>query len=117
MEPVWVAVPNSLTTLVIDVGVPIRADAADGYRETHISQAAMKPLTNFTKLRELRVFGMRSSFQSIIWETVFRNDSSDRGMFLLDLQMASAPIIRQPHWLKGENVSGLVVSNDHEVYK
>jgi hypothetical protein len=83
-----------------------------------MSQEDMMPLVEFTKLRELRIFGMRDTCQSVIWEAVFRNEADDKGMHVLDLQMAEKPLVRQAHWVGASEVQGLKVSNpDGQTYK
>lgn len=118
MMILWEALPTSLTKLAIDVGWPLSIDDRDPHRQNYLSQADMKPLVNFTKLQELRIFNMRDTLQSIVWECVFRNKAKDKGMKVLDLQMAAAPLVRRDHWAKGAKVNGLhVINDDLQVYK
>lgn len=118
MDTVWDALPKSLTKLIIDISRPIGVDQHDSKRNKYISQEGMKSLVEFTKLRELRIFGMRDTFQSVIWEAVFRNEADDKGMHVLDLQMAEKPLVRQKHWVGAKDVQGLRVSNEDEhVYR
>ena len=100
--------PLTLEKLVVDIGKPVHLDPTDFNRETYISQDSMKPLTTFTKLKELRLFGMQDSFQGIIWETVFHNEA-DEGIHVLDLQMAVRPLVRQKSWVEAADVTGLSV--------
>ena len=69
----------------------------------------MKPLKEFVKLKELRIFGMTESCQSIVWETVWRNEAEKKMMDLLELRMLLDPIIRsgpsQTKWTKGGELS------------
>ncbi|KAF2691997.1 hypothetical protein K458DRAFT_438286 [Lentithecium fluviatile CBS 122367] len=118
MEMVWEVLPKTLTKLIIDVGRPVRVDQHNPYHKKYISQESMKPLVEFNKLRELRIFGMRDTFQSIIWEAVFRNEADDKGMHVLDLQMAEKPLVREKHWVAANDLQGLKVSNkDGQVYR
>lgn len=78
--------------LVLDIGKPIRIEPAAFIRKVYFSPDDMKLLVAFTKLKELRIFGMHESFQSVIWKTVFRN-TTDKGMSVLDLQMATPPLV------------------------
>jgi hypothetical protein len=91
-------------------------DANDFNRPSYLDQESIRPLTHFTKLQELRIFGMRDSFQGVIWETVFRNDADFEGksMRVLDLTMASPPIVRHEGWIQGKNVVGLSVAEEDE---
>ncbi|PSN70213.1 hypothetical protein BS50DRAFT_308431 [Corynespora cassiicola Philippines] len=110
-EEVWAFLPTTLTKLIIDIGNPIRLDTSDSsYRKVHISRDGMKPLVRFTQLRELRLFNMMRTFQSIIWETVFRNKAEGQ-MQVLDLTMAEHPIIRADNWVKADGVCGINVVN------
>ncbi|KAG9187730.1 hypothetical protein G6011_05601 [Alternaria panax] len=109
MVVTWDKLSTSLVKLVLDLGQPVRLQQ-DGKNEykSYITLAEMKPLVQQTKLEELRLFGMHDSFQSIYWETVFRN-TSKTGMRVLDLNMAAPPIVRQDYWHKAEDVRGLTV--------
>lgn len=69
----------------------------------------MSYLPNLTRLQELRILGMRDSFQLIIWQTVYQNSHFMR---VLDLQMAVPPVIRHKGWVKAENVRGLLEMDD-----
>jgi hypothetical protein len=118
MDIVWAALPKTLKKLIIDVSHPIDIDHNNPLHKMYMSQDSMRLLIEFTKLRELRVFGMRDTFQSIIWETVFRNEADDKGMHVLDLQMAEKPLVRQKHWLAANDVKGLKVPNtDGDAYR
>ena len=110
---VWAAMSVKKTTkLVLDVGKPLTLNPANDYRDQHLEADDMAPLIQFTALEELRIFSMHLSYQSIIWETVYRN-KSDSGMIrVLDLEMVEAPIIRQKHWLVAADVTGLNVEID-----
>ncbi|KAF2000228.1 hypothetical protein P154DRAFT_412777, partial [Amniculicola lignicola CBS 123094] len=112
MEAVWPALPKTLTKLVVNLDNPVHLDTADGNRRTYISHDAMRPLTTFTKLEQLRIFGMHDSFQSIIWETVYRNDADSKSMDVLDLSMKLVPLVRRSDWLKAEDVKKLTVAED-----
>jgi len=118
MDIVWKALHRSLTKLIIDISRPIEVDRYSSLRKKHMSQDGMKSLIGLTKLRELRIFGMRNTFQSITWEAVFRNKADENEMLVLDLQMAETPIVRQKHWGKPKEIQGLKVSNkDGDTYK
>ncbi|KAF2476578.1 uncharacterized protein BDR25DRAFT_277823 [Lindgomyces ingoldianus] len=110
----WEVLPTTLTKLVLDISQPVRLDGTDAHRESYLPQSGLKPLVNFDKLEELRIFGMRDSFQSIIWETVYRHDPDSDGMRILELSMANRPLIRQEGWLKAQEVVGLRVAKDDE---
>jgi len=115
---VWDMLPMSLAKLIVDVSRPVDVDYNNGTQTKYITPEGMQPLIQFTKLRELRIFGMRGSFQSIIWETVFKNTADDKGMHVLDLQMAEKPLVRANHWVAAENVRGLKVRHlDGGAYK
>jgi hypothetical protein len=117
MENVWTVLPNTITKLIIDVSQPLDVSEQDPVSKKYITQEGMKPLTKFIKLQELRIFGMRETFQSTIWETVFRNEADD-GMRVLDLQLAEKPLVRQDHWVEANDVQGLKVSNpDGQTYR
>jgi hypothetical protein len=109
MAVIWEKLSTSLTKLILDLGQPVRLqqDAKNEYK-SYITSAEMKLLVQQTKLKELRLFRMHDSFQSIYWETVFRN-TSETGMRVLDLEMAAPPIVRKDHWHKAENVRGSTV--------
>jgi hypothetical protein len=118
MDIVWKALPRTLTKLIIDVSQPVEVDRKNPLHKRYMGQEAMKPLIEFTKLRELRIFGMRETFQATIWETVFRNEAEEKGMHVLDLQMVDKPLVRQKHWVKAEDVQGLkVVNEDGQMYR
>ncbi|KAI4675582.1 uncharacterized protein J4E88_007615 [Alternaria novae-zelandiae] len=109
MAVIWTKLSTSLTKLVLDLGQPVRLQQ-DGENEykSYISPAEMRPLVQQTELEELRLFNMHDSYQSIYWETVFRN-TSKTGMRVLDLDMAAPPIVRKDHWHKAADVRGLTV--------
>ncbi|KAF2270893.1 hypothetical protein CC78DRAFT_573254 [Lojkania enalia] len=113
-DAVWGVLPTNLTKLVVDIGKPVRLNATDSHREIYISQDGMKPLVHLNKLEELRIFGMRDSFQSIIWETVYNNKSDNKYMRVLDLQMASRPLVREEVWRQAKDVGGLTVAQDED---
>jgi hypothetical protein len=109
MATVWEKISTSLTKIVLDLGQPVRLQQVGKHEyKSYITPAEMKPLVQQTKLRELRLFGMHDSLQSVYWETVFRN-TSETGMRVLDLNMAHPPIVRQGHWHKAEDVRGLTI--------
>lgn len=112
MEVVWDALPTTLSKLVVDVGQAVRLEPLDSMHALYLPLESMKPLVNFKKLEELRIFNMRDSLQPIIWETVFQNEAGNQGMRILELQMAAAPLVRKDHWIQGKAVEGLFVSND-----
>lgn len=118
MSVVWETLPTSLTKLVLDLGQPVRIEQdGDIEYKSYITQADMRPLVQQTKLKELRLFRMHDSMQSIVWETIFRN-VSESGVRIADLQMAAEPLVRATHWHKAEDVVGLTVpkqdSNEKE---
>ncbi|KAF1834152.1 hypothetical protein BDW02DRAFT_647814 [Decorospora gaudefroyi] len=117
MACIWEKLSTSLTKLVLDLGQPVRLQQ-DGDMEykSYITVNEMKPLLQQTQLKELRLFRMHDSFQSVYWEAVFRN-VSESGMCVIDLQMAAAPIVRKEHWHKAENVVGLTVPKEHSKEK
>jgi hypothetical protein len=109
MACIWEKLSTSLTKLVLDLGQPVRLQQ-DGNVEykSYIAPSEMRPLVQQTELKELRLFRMHDSLQSIYWETVYGNVVKD-GMRVLDLQMAAAPLVRKEHWHKAEAVVGLTV--------
>jgi len=113
MPAVWQKLTTSLTKLVLDLGQPtkvhydVQHDHVIEYN-SYITANEMKPLVQQTQLKELRLFRMQDSMQSLIWEAIFRN-KSENGMRVADLQMAAAPIVRSTHWHKADNVVGLTV--------
>ncbi|KAF2110016.1 hypothetical protein BDV96DRAFT_218792, partial [Lophiotrema nucula] len=116
-EHVWDVLPTNLTKFVLDIGQPVKVHPADFGRQTYISRNAMQPLTRFTKLEELRLFNMRDSFQSIVWETIFRTSTDNKMMRLLDLQMAAEPMVREKHhWVEASCVDGSRGVNNSATY-
>lgn len=118
MSVVWETLPTSLTKLVLDLGQPIRIERdGDIEYKSYITQTDMRPLVQQTELKELRLFRMHDSMQSVVWETIFMN-VSESGMRVADLQMAAEPLVRATHWHKAEDVRGLTVpkqdSNEKE---
>lgn len=117
MESVWAGLTTSLTTLVLDLGRPVRLHIdGDVLHQSRISANEMKPLKNHVQLKELRLFRMYDSLQPLIWETVYRN-ISEGGMRVLDLQMVSPPLIRSKRWHTAGDIVGLTVINDESVEK
>ncbi|KAF1958592.1 hypothetical protein CC80DRAFT_502542 [Byssothecium circinans] len=115
MSTIFDLLPKTLAKLIVDVSQPIKVSSDS--RPMYITQDDMKPLLDFTNLRELRVFGMRDSFQAIVWETVFRNGRK-HSMDVLDLRMASPPLVRKDDWIKAEEVVGLnVMDTEFQDYK
>jgi hypothetical protein len=110
MAAVWNALPTTLVKLVVDLGQPIRFEVYGVQREHYIQSDDMEPLLQQTRLKELRLFRLPFSMQSIAWETVFRNTSKG-GMQILELQMADQPIVRTEHWTKAGEVRGLNVAH------
>jgi hypothetical protein len=118
MDIVWRALPRTLTKLIVDLSRPVEVDRKNPLHKWYMCQETMKPLIEFTKLRELRIFGMRESLQATIWETVFRNEAEEKGMHVLDLQMVEKALVREKHWAKAEDVQGLKVTNgDGQMYR
>ncbi|KAH8723897.1 hypothetical protein GQ44DRAFT_740652 [Phaeosphaeriaceae sp. PMI808] len=105
----WEVLPLTLTKIVLDLGEPVRIEhnGEDLYK-AYIAPEDITPLQLQTKLKELRLFRVRDSMQSIVWETIFRN-TSDTGMLVLDIQMAVMPMVRSKQWLEANNVTGLNV--------
>jgi hypothetical protein len=114
---VWESLPTKLTKLVLDLGEPVRLDQ-DGnvLHKSYITANGMKPLLEFVKLKELRLFQVRDSLQPLVWETVFRHRSED-AMRVLDIQMAAAPIVRSEQWRRAKNVAGLTVPTEESEEK
>jgi hypothetical protein len=112
LPSVWDELPTSLTKLVLDLGQPIRLEQnGEVLHRSYITSNEMKPLQDQTQLKELRLFHIHNSFQPMIWETVFRN-TSDGGMRVLDVQMASPPIVRSEQWRRAKDVVGLTVPTE-----
>lgn len=105
------ALPVGLEKLVINVSHPVALDSDDFDSPIYIKPEEMRSLTRLTELSELRILDMRDSFQSIIWEAVYKNKSTIR---VLDLQMAAPPVIHYQAWVKAEDVCGLLVVDDVE---
>jgi hypothetical protein len=113
MTCIWEKLSTSLTRLVLDLGQPVRLQQdGDVEYKSYITPSEMKPLSQQTELKELRLFRMHDSLQSIYWETVYSNKSKD-GMRVLDLQMAAAPLVRKEHWHKAQDVVGLTVPKEN----
>jgi hypothetical protein len=101
-----------LTKLVLDLGEPVRLDQdGDLLHKSYITADEMKPLQEQVELKELRLLRVHNTLQPLVWETVFRN-TSEGSMHVLDLQMASAPIVRSSQWRKANDVAGLTVPTD-----
>lgn len=114
MACVWGALNNSLTKLIIDLGVPVRLEQnGETMHKSYITLAEMKQLQEQTQLKELRLFNMHDSYQSIVWATVHSNTTSG-GMRLLELNMAAPPDVRVAHWHKAEDVRGLTVPKEDD---
>ena len=103
---------RQLVKLRFDIRRPVRLDASDFRRRTYFQQRDMKPLNEFVKLKELRIFGMTESCQPIVWETVWRNEAKKKMMDLLELKMFLDPIIcsgpSQTKWAKAGEVKSLM---------
>jgi hypothetical protein len=115
MACVWEKLSTTLSKLVLDLGQPVRLQQ-DGDLEykSYITPAEMKPLQQQTELKELRLFRVHDSLQSVVWDTLYRN-KAEGGMRVLDLQMASPPLVRKEHWHKAQDVVGLTVpKGDHK---
>jgi hypothetical protein len=103
--------------LVLDLGQPVRLDQdGDVLHESYITANEMKPLLEYVKLKELRLFQVRDSLQPLVWETVFRHRLED-AMRVLDIQMAAAPIVRSEQWRRAKNVAGLTVPTEESEEK
>lgn len=110
--PIWEGLRTTLTKLVLDLGEPVRLEQNGEFlHKSFITANEMKPLQEQVELKELRLFRLHESIQPLVWETVFRN-TSDSGMRLLDIQMASAPIVRSESWRKAPDVIGLTVPTE-----
>jgi hypothetical protein len=95
----------------------VRLDANDNNRPSYLKCDQLKPLVNLTNLKECRLFNMKDSYQSVIWETVFKN-KNDEGMAVLELSMIDEPIVRKSEWTKAPNVNALnVVIDESRPYK
>lgn len=92
------ALPKGLTKLVIDVSHPVALDEDNFSSPIYIKPESMKSLTRLVNLQELRIFGMKDSFQSIIWEAAYLNKSIIR---VLELQMAAPPVIFKQAYKQG----------------
>lgn len=104
--------PKSMTKIILNIGQGICVQQDTEYSHmAYITPTDMKPLLEQTELKELRLFSMQVSLQCVVWETVFRNKAKG-GMFLLDLGMATAPLVRKNHWLLAQDVVGLKVVNE-----
>ncbi|KAJ4374263.1 hypothetical protein N0V83_003004 [Neocucurbitaria cava] len=104
--------PKSMTKIILNLGQGICVQQDTEYSHmAYITPTDMKPLLEQTELKELRLFSMQVSLQCVVWETVFRN-KAEGGMFLLDLGMATAPLVRKNHWLLAQDVVGLKVVNE-----
>jgi hypothetical protein len=102
--------PTELTKLVLDLGEPVRLEQdGDVLHQSYITPDEMKPMQEYVRLKELRIFRVHNSFQPLVWESVFRN-TSEGGMRILDIQMAAAPIVRSENWKKAKDVAGLTVA-------
>lgn len=112
--------PRKLVKLRFDIQHPVRLDTSDFRRPIYFQRRDMKPLTEFVKLKELRIFGMMESCQSVIWETVWRSEAEGKMMELLELTMCLDPIIRsgpsQTKWVKADGVKSIMrLSKDEAV--
>jgi hypothetical protein len=114
----WPVLPLTLTKLIVDFSQPIALDPTDNNRPIYIHQDDVKPLISYTKLVELRIFGLMDAFQAIIWETVFRNQAEAGVMRVLDINTKSAPIVREGAWKSAGDVQGLDVPvHERRTYK
>lgn len=91
------------------MGNPVHLNVNDNEHPIYLSVDEMRSLVQFTQLKELRIFGMRTSYQSVIWETVYKNEGL---IDVLELHMEAEPLIRQEGWFKPEHVRGLNVRID-----
>lgn len=109
MASVFKVLPAKLTKLVLDLG-NLNSVKDDGVQlwMRHMNPSDMEPLVKQTRLAELRLLRLRDSLQSIIWKTVFQNESPG-GMHILELQMDAMPIVRNSKWHKASDVHGLTV--------
>lgn len=112
---VWEGLTTSLSKLVVDIGNPVRlqVDSSWAVHKSYLTASELGPLTQQTKLKELRLFCMQDSHQLVIWETVYRNTSSG-GMRLLELSMAAPPLVRSEHWKMANDVTGLTVASNED---
>lgn len=112
MPSIFRDLPARLKTLVLDLGNQVRVyDDNVVLMELHISPMDMEPLVKYTRLQELRLFGLRDSLQFIAWRTVFHNKRRG-GMQTLELHMDAMPIMRNNNnkWHKALDVRGLTVA-------
>jgi hypothetical protein len=117
MTVIWEKLSTTLSKLILDLGQPVRLQQdGDIEYKSYITPAEMKPLQQQTELKELRLFRVHDSLQTIVWDTLYRN-TADGGMRVLDLQMAAAPLVRKEHWHKAKDVVGLTVPKENSKEK
>ncbi|KAI8938021.1 hypothetical protein NX059_005695 [Plenodomus lindquistii] len=110
---VWESLSTSMRKIILDIGHPVRLQVHSftDVTKSYITHKELTPMLQQTRLEELRLFHMQDSYQSLIWETVYRN-TNEEGMRLLDLTMSKAPLVRSEHWHKANDVAGLNVAID-----
>ncbi|KAK7553720.1 hypothetical protein IWX49DRAFT_615883 [Phyllosticta citricarpa] len=90
-KEIWPVVNPDITQLSLNVFVPDAEDRDDDApHPEYFTHDDMKHLTVFRNLNSLCVYGMTESFQSILWETVWRNTH----LHTLELGMLLHPITR-----------------------
>ena len=111
MACIWEKLP-ALSKLVLDLGQPVRLQQnGDIEYKSYVTPAEMRPLQQQTELEELRLLNIHDSLQSVVWDTLYRN-TAEGGMRVLDLQMASPPLVRKDHWHKAQDVVGLTIPKE-----
>lgn len=112
MPSVFDDFPARMKTLVLDLGNYVRVyDDNLVSEKLHITPTDMEPLVRLSRLRELRLFGLRDSLQFIVWKTIFRNKRKG-GMQTLEMRMDAMPMVRNSNhkWHKAVDVRGLTVA-------
>ncbi|KAK7544521.1 uncharacterized protein J3D65DRAFT_673265 [Phyllosticta citribraziliensis] len=90
-KEIWPVVNPDITQLSLNVFVPDAEDREnDAPHPEYFTHDDLKHLTVFRNLDSLCIYGMTESFQSIIWETAWRNNH----LRVLELGMLLHPITR-----------------------
>ncbi|KAK0640473.1 hypothetical protein DIS24_g9283 [Lasiodiplodia hormozganensis] len=90
-KEIWAVIPENIQKLSLNLFVPDVEEL--GEHDPHpdyFTHDDLMYLVNFKNLRSLRLYNMVESFQSIIWETVWKNT----GLTTLELEMRDDPITR-----------------------
>ncbi|OJD33656.1 uncharacterized protein BKCO1_2800070 [Diplodia corticola] len=92
-KDIWAVIPENIENLSINVFVPDPQDRHEyAPHPEYFTKDDLTYLKNFKNLKRLRVYNMPESFQSVIWETVWKNANLDT----LELGMRYNPITRDP---------------------